>query len=382
MLRVTRAQVGNMQKSFQIAVDAAKTIRRTCVSATEHTLLPPTCQAVDYCQWPLEASPCDRLKWRQLQHARVPPLPTVFAPPGFLIERVSLKPVGYVESVFVKKNGCPRQGAVCAAAPARLKLLYGSAPSQTVEGLEKYSHVWLLFLFHDNGIHKVPPMVKPPRLNGAKVGVFASRAPHRPCPIGLTLARLCQVQGDTLLLHGVDLVHGTPILDVKPYVRYSDCPPFDAAFKEAEWSSQASSSQAQQLQIVWQQPALLELRAAIAGGCMRFVSSEQELMALAAAVLRGEPRSVYRRSKCSAESYGFSLDGVDIVTEWQECDGEGAVPVVHVTKVRPLADRVREVQQQMSAALLSGGDGPGEAQTEACENGGGKRSREQTASGQ
>jgi tRNA (Thr-GGU) A37 N-methylase len=60
-------------------------------------------------------------------------------------------------------------------------------------------------------------MVKPPRLNGAKVGVFASRAPHRPCPIGLTLARLCAVQGDTLLLQGVDLVHGTPILDVKPY---------------------------------------------------------------------------------------------------------------------------------------------------------------------
>jgi hypothetical protein len=137
-------------------------------------------------------------------------------------------------------------------------------------------------------------MVKPPRLNGAKVGVFASRAPHRPCPIGLTLARLCAVQSDTLLLQGVDLVHGTPILDVKPcrpfarfcsrfpllfswarYVRYSDCPPFDAAFKEAEWSSQVGSAHAQQLQIVWQQQALLELRAAIASGCLRFVSSEQ-----------------------------------------------------------------------------------------------------------
>ncbi len=128
MLRVTRAQVAAMQKSFQVAVDAAKTIRRTCVSATvrppppppplrsclsrhffafssvhamqELALLPPTCQALDYCQWPLEASPSERLKWRQQQHARVPPLPTVFAPPGFLIERVSLKPVGYGETQF------------------------------------------------------------------------------------------------------------------------------------------------------------------------------------------------------------------------------------------------------------------------------------------
>ena len=59
------------------------------------------------------------------------------------------------------------------------------------------------------------------------------------------------------------------------YVRYSDCPPFDAAFKEAEWSSQSDGAQGQQLQIVWQQDAMHELRAAIAGGCMRFVTSEQ-----------------------------------------------------------------------------------------------------------
>ncbi len=131
-------------------------------------------------------------------------------------------------------------------------------------------------------------------------------------------------------------------------MRYSDCPPFDSAFREAEWSRQADGAQGQHLQIVWREQALHELRAAIAGGCMRFVSSEQvcvfergglegakeplhgcaaaglapyssscvqELVALAAAVLRGEPRSVYRRTKCSAESYGFSLDGVDIVTE-------------------------------------------------------------------
>ena len=148
MLLITRSQVAAMQKSFQIAVDAAKTIRRTCVSANvtppshycfpvlspppppalsplctptphgslqEQPLLPPTCQAVDYCQWPLESTPPDRLKWRQQQHARVPPLPTVFAPPGFLIERISLKPVGYGKTLrslcrrcnsFVQWNPC------------------------------------------------------------------------------------------------------------------------------------------------------------------------------------------------------------------------------------------------------------------------------------
>ena len=58
--------------------------------AQEHSLLPPSLQALDYCQWPIEAQPADRVRWRQQQHARVPQLPTVFAPPGFLIERVSV----------------------------------------------------------------------------------------------------------------------------------------------------------------------------------------------------------------------------------------------------------------------------------------------------
>jgi hypothetical protein len=65
------------------------------LSLQEQPLLPPTCQAVDYCQWPVEACPPDRLKWRQQQQSRVPDLPSVFAPPGFMIERISLRPVGY-----------------------------------------------------------------------------------------------------------------------------------------------------------------------------------------------------------------------------------------------------------------------------------------------
>ena len=79
-------------------------------------------------------------------------------------------------------------------------------------------------MFHLNAQDAVKAKVKPPRLNGQKVGVFASRSPHRPCPIGLTLAKVEGIDNGTLHVSGVDLVDGTPVLDVKPYIPQYDCP--------------------------------------------------------------------------------------------------------------------------------------------------------------
>ena len=82
----------------------------------------------------------------------------------------------------------------------------------------------IIFLFHKNTNKAIKAKVKPPRLDGAKVGVFASRSPHRPNPIGLTLAKLDGIIGNTLLLSGIDLLDGTPVLDVKPYIPDYDKP--------------------------------------------------------------------------------------------------------------------------------------------------------------
>lgn len=79
-------------------------------------------------------------------------------------------------------------------------------------------HFRLLFLFHKNRQNSVKAKVRPPRLDGKKVGVFASRSPHRPSPIGLTLAHLDGIVGNKLLLSGVDVLDGTPVLDIKPYI--------------------------------------------------------------------------------------------------------------------------------------------------------------------
>ncbi|XP_063080948.1 tRNA (adenine(37)-N6)-methyltransferase isoform X2 [Cavia porcellus] len=91
-------------------------------------------------------------------------------------------------------------------------------------GLEQFSHVWILFVFHKNGHLSYKAKVQPPRLNGAKTGVFSTRSPHRPNAIGLTLAKLEKVEGGAVYLSGIDMIHGTPVLDIKPYIADYDSP--------------------------------------------------------------------------------------------------------------------------------------------------------------
>ncbi|CAK8683399.1 unnamed protein product [Clavelina lepadiformis] len=94
----------------------------------------------------------------------------------------------------------------------------------SIEGLAEFSHLWIIFVFHLNGHKSTKAKVKPPRLNGQKTGVFSTRTPHRPNAIGLTLAKIDSVEGDTIRLSGLDIVDGTPILDIKPYISVYDKP--------------------------------------------------------------------------------------------------------------------------------------------------------------
>lgn len=96
-------------------------------------------------------------------------------------------------------------------------------PSHSLQDLEQFSHLWIIFVFHkhDSG---VKAKVAPPRLNGEKTGVFATRSPHRPCPIGMSLVRIEKIVEDVIYFSGVDMVDGTPVLDVKPYIPHYDQP--------------------------------------------------------------------------------------------------------------------------------------------------------------
>lgn len=140
------------------------------------------------------------------------------------------KPIGVVHSPFKEKFGIPRQPGLVSEARARLELLPPYNRREAVEGLDGYSHIWIQFVFHQAIKDQWQPTVRPPRLGGNKrVGVFASRSPFRPNPIGLSVVKLESVHAAggkvELMLSGVDLLDGTPVLDIKPYVAYVDSIP-------------------------------------------------------------------------------------------------------------------------------------------------------------
>lgn len=146
-----------------------------------------------------------------------------------------MTPIGLIRSCFSTRNGTPRQPMLVTTARASLVLSSKNVAAEALDGLSQYSHCWLIYVFHENtdlpGLWKQPPhkdfkaKVRVPRLDGGKMGVFATRTPHRPCPIGLTVAKVEGIQGATLLLSGADLVDGTPVLDIKPYLPYCDSVP-------------------------------------------------------------------------------------------------------------------------------------------------------------
>lgn len=102
-------------------------------------------------------------------------------------------------------------------------------PEHSLDGLAEYSHLWILYHFHRNDSHP-KAKVAPPRLNGERVGVFSTRSPHRPAPIGLSLVEIKKIEGPTIYFYGTDMVDGTPVLDIKPYIPMYDSPMTDNSF--------------------------------------------------------------------------------------------------------------------------------------------------------
>ncbi|XP_062200129.1 uncharacterized protein LOC133902530 [Phragmites australis] len=143
-----------------------------------------------------------------------------------------MAPIGTVQSCFSTRNGTPRQPLVVPLARATVALDPTRVPAEALEGLASYSHCWIIYVFHlntdldkmwkDPARSKLKAKVRVPRLKGGKMGVLATRSPHRPNPIGLSVAKVEAVDGHAILLSGVDLVDGTPVLDIKPYLPYSD----------------------------------------------------------------------------------------------------------------------------------------------------------------
>lgn len=144
-------------------------------------------------------------------------------------DQVKMTTIGVVRSPYKERFGCPRQPQVFRNTlgnekqHAEIHLHQGQQFELALKGLEEFSHCWVIFAFHLN--EGWNPQVRPPRGPRKKQGIFATRSPHRPNPIGLSCLNITKVEVEKRIIHvhGVDLIDGTPVLDIKPYVPYADC---------------------------------------------------------------------------------------------------------------------------------------------------------------
>ena len=140
-------------------------------------------------------------------------------------------PIGTMRTLFTEKFGVPRQSLMMSEAKGVLKLNVDPAYRVALNHLQDFSHIWIIFVFHQHTEKGWRPTIRPPRLDAPRrVGVFASRSPHRPNPIGLSVVKLDRIDLDApggieIHVSGVDIMDGTPVLDIKPYLPYADSVP-------------------------------------------------------------------------------------------------------------------------------------------------------------
>ncbi len=222
--------------------------------------------------------------------------------------------IGVIHSPFREKFGIPRQPGLVPDARVSLELLSPFDRDEALRGIENFSHLWLLFVFHACASAGWHPTVRPPRLGGnRRVGVFATRSTFRPSPIGMSVVKLDGIQrtGKKLMLHlsGADLLNQTPVLDIKPYLPWADAP------------AQASAGFAQQpppaLPVDFSPEALEACRKKEKNDYPRFRQLVLEM-------LQVDPRPAY---ECEpGKRFGFRLLDVDV--HW--CVEGGRIRVLSV----------------------------------------------------
>ncbi|SEQ44003.1 tRNA (N6-threonylcarbamoyladenosine(37)-N6)-methyltransferase TrmO [Basfia succiniciproducens] len=210
---------------------------------------------------------------------------------------LSLHPIAIINTPYKEKFSVPRQPNLVPDGVGTVELLPPFNQPEAVRGLEAFSHLWLIFQFDKVPQGKWQPTVRPPRLGGnRRIGVFASRSTHRPNPLGLSKVELrkIEISNGKVLLHlgSVDLVDGTPIFDIKPYIAYVDS------------ESQAKSSFAQEKP---QAKLKVEFTPSIQNIIQKIEQKRPHFGRFLTDVIAQDPRPAYQAGKPSEREYGITL---------------------------------------------------------------------------
>lgn len=207
----------------------------------------------------------------------------------------AMKPIATIYTDFPTKFGLPRQSLQTDGLIGRIVFEEEYRNVQAIRGLEDFSHLWIIWCFSESVQHEWSPTVRPPRLGGNKrMGVFATRSPFRPNPLGLSCVKIKKIDlndlnAPVLYVSGIDMMNGTPIFDIKPYLPYADCVP-DAL---GGFGSQQLN---QRLDVTFY------------NGCDCILNEEQKNILIS--VLQQDPRPHYQHDE--TRIYGFPFAGYEV----------------------------------------------------------------------
>lgn len=220
---------------------------------------------------------------------------------------MEMSPIAFIRTPYKEKFAVPRQPGIVDAIKGQIEFISPYNDRNILRGIEQFSHLWLIFQFHQTAEHGWKPLVRPPRMGGnEKLGVFATRSTFRPNAIGMSVVSRGEMRFDngqlTLEVSGMDLVDGTPIVDIKPYLPYVDAiPDATAGF--------AQSTPAQK-PVIWSETARKD--------CERMGVEKNGKARAIEAVLSQDPRPAYKAETEDEKVYGMRLWDMNI--KWQYKD--------------------------------------------------------------
>jgi tRNA-Thr(GGU) m(6)t(6)A37 methyltransferase TsaA len=225
---------------------------------------------------------------------------------------INVATIATIQTPYTEKFAIPRQPGLAKSAVGEIKFLGQFNDPNYLRGIEQFSHLWLIFHFHQTADKGHSPLIRPPRLGGnKKLGVFASRSTFRPNSLGMSVVEFAGVEFTnkqlTLRVNGVDLLDATPIIDIKPYVPYADQVP-------AAHGGIAQSSP-ELMHVVFSQQATAELA--------DLHQTHPKLHSLIEEVLSQDPRPAYHQQSQPDKIYGMTLYKVNI--QWQVKDQQNVV---------------------------------------------------------
>lgn len=234
----------------------------------------------------------------------------------------SLHRIATIRSCYPQRFGIPRQAGLVKSATATIVFEATTDNQLAIREIESFSHLWVVFVFHKQNYKGFKPLVQPPRLGGKKaVGVYATRSPNRPNPIGLSAVLLERVEfaQTEILLHirAGDFLDGTPVLDIKPYIPFADSIPQATS----EWADSAEAT----LPVEWSGLSLQELAAAEPDAVQA-----GELQQLIEDTIALDPRPAYERGSDGKEgqTWGMRFRHTDV--KWQVINGTAQIVSVVV----------------------------------------------------